>query len=92
VRLKNWIDHRPGGLDRVLTHEERAIAAHGVTQEPLVGRFLSRLFFRQVELALVADELLARALDARGEGDGGVGREPEPQIVGPPGHRRGIVE
>ena len=58
VRLKDWIDHRPGGLDRVLTGEERSIAGHGVAQKPLVGRFLSRLFFEQVELSLLPDELL----------------------------------
>ena len=58
VGLKDWLDHRPGGLDRVFTGEERAVAGHGVAQEPLVGRFLSRLFFDQVEFSLVADELL----------------------------------
>ena len=58
VRLKDWIDHRPSGLDRVLTGEERSIADHGVAQKPLVGRFLSRLFFEQVELSLLPDEFL----------------------------------
>ena len=72
VVLQDRVDHRPGGLNRVLTGEERAVAGHGVAQKPLVGRFLSRLFINQVELALVADELLACALDASGEGDGGV--------------------
>jgi hypothetical protein len=28
--LKNWIDHRPGGLDSILAGEERSIARHGV--------------------------------------------------------------
>jgi len=92
VGIKDWIDHRPGGLNRVLAGEECAIAGHGVTQQPLAGCFLPRLFFQQVELALVADELLAGALDARGQGDGGVGRKPEAQVIGPPGRRRGIVE
>ena len=32
VFLKDWIDHRPGGLDRVFTGEERSIADHGVAQ------------------------------------------------------------
>ena len=71
--LKDWIDHRPGGLNRVLTGEKRAVAGHGVAQEPLVGRFLARLFIEQVKLALVADELLAGALDASGQGNGGAG-------------------
>ena len=86
--LKDRINHRPGGLDRVLAGEERSVAGHRVAQQPLVGRFLSRLFIQQVELALVADEFLARALDASGEGDGRVGREPEAQIVGAAGRRR----
>ena len=58
VCFQDWIDHRPGGLDCVLAGEERAIAGHGVAQKPLVGRFLSRSFFEQVELSLLADELL----------------------------------
>ena len=90
--LEDWIDHRPGGLDRVLAGEERSVAGHGVAQEPLVGRFLSRLFFDQIEFSLIADELLACALDASGEGDSGVGREPEAQIVGRTGRRRGVGE
>ena len=73
VGLEDRLDHRPGGLNRVLTGEERSVAGHGVAQEPLVGRFLSRLFFDQVEFSLVADELLPCALDASGEGDGGTG-------------------
>ena len=48
VGLEDWLDHRPGGLNRVLTGEERAVAGHGVRQEPLVGQFSSRLFFQQV--------------------------------------------
>jgi hypothetical protein len=33
VRVKDWINHRPGGLNCVLTGEERAIAGHGVSQQ-----------------------------------------------------------
>ena len=58
VVRKDRLDHRPGGLNRVFTGEERAVASHGVGQEPLVGRFLARLFFEQVEFSLVADEVL----------------------------------
>jgi hypothetical protein len=72
VVLKDWVDHRPGGLNRVLTGEKRAVAGHGVTQKPLVRPFLSRPLITQVELTLVADELLSRALDASSEGYGGV--------------------
>jgi hypothetical protein len=36
--------------------EERAFPSDGVAQEPLVGRFLSRLLFQQVELSLLADK------------------------------------
>ena len=86
--LKDWIDHRPCCLNCVLTGEERSIAGHGVAQEPLVGRFLSRLFFDQVEFSLLANELLPGALDASGEGDGGSWGELESQIVGPASRRR----
>jgi len=88
VGLKDWIDHRPGGLDRVFTGEERSIAGHGVAQKPLVGRFLYRRLFEQVEFSLVPDELLPCELDASGEGDGRAGGEPEAQVVGPAGRRR----
>ena len=70
VRLEDWTDHRPRGLDRVLTGEERSIAVHGVAQKPLVGHFLSRLFFEQVELPLLTDELLPCDFNASGEGEG----------------------
>jgi hypothetical protein len=33
VRLEDWTDHRPRGLDRILTGEERSV--HGVAQKPL---------------------------------------------------------
>jgi hypothetical protein len=64
VGLKDWIDHRPGGLNCVLTGEECTIADQGIAQKPLVGRFLSRPFFKQVELSLLPDELIPRELDA----------------------------
>src|SRR5512135_458500 len=74
--LKDRVDHRPGGLNRVLSGEERSIASHGISQKPLVGRFLSRLLFNQIEFLLVSDELLPCAFDASGEGDGGAGGQP----------------
>jgi hypothetical protein len=77
VGLKDWIDHRPSGFNRILTSEERHIADQGVAQKPLVGRFFSRPFFKQVELSLFPDELLPRELDASGERDGRAGGEPE---------------
>ena len=77
VCFQDWIDHRPGGLDCVLAGEERSIAGHGVTQKPLVGRFLSRSFFEQVKLSLLPDEFLPGELYASGEGDGRAGGEPE---------------
>jgi hypothetical protein len=82
VVAKDWIDHHPGSLNRILTGEERSIADHGVAQKPLIGGFCPWLFFGQIELSLVPDELLPSALDASGEGDGRTGREPESQIVG----------
>ena len=39
--------------------------------EGVVGRFLARLVLHEVELTLVADKILAHALDASGKGDGG---------------------
>ena len=77
VCFQDWIDHRPGGLDCVLAGEERAIARHGVAQKPLVGRFLSRLLFKQEEFSLLADEFFSGELYASGEGDGRAWGEPE---------------
>ena len=73
VVLKDWFDHRPGGLDGDFAGEKRAITGHGVVQEPFVGRFRSSLFFEQVKFSLVAHELLPCAFDASGEGNGGTG-------------------
>jgi hypothetical protein len=87
VGIKNWLDHRPRGLNCFLTSEERPVADHGVAQQPLVGRFLSRLLFDQVEFSLVADEFLPCVLDASRQGDGGTWGEAESQIVGPAGRR-----
>ena len=70
--LKDWVDHRPGGFHRILTSEECSIAGQGVAQEPLVGRFFSRLFLEQVELSLLPDELLPGEFDASCDGDGRV--------------------
>jgi hypothetical protein len=67
VGLKDWIDHGPSGLNRTFTGEERSVAGHGVAQKPFVGRFRCRVFFKQVELSLVPDELLPCELDASGE-------------------------
>jgi hypothetical protein len=86
--LKNWIDHRPGGLNRILAAEERSVAGHGITQKPFVGRLFSTLFVDQVEFSLIADELFACALDASGEGNGGTGGDLKSDIVGPAGRRR----
>ena len=72
MAFKDGIDHRPGSLNRVLTGEERSVTVHGVSQKPLVGRFLSWLLFNQGEFLLVADALLAGRFSSR-EGDGGVG-------------------
>ena len=82
VGPKNWIDHRPRGLNRVFARKERSIADHGVAQKPLVGRLLSRLIFEEIELALFPDEILSCELDASREGNGRTGREPEAQVVG----------
>jgi len=33
MNLKNGIDHRPGGLNRILAAEERSVAGHGIAQQ-----------------------------------------------------------
>ena len=82
------IDHRPCGFHRVFASKQASVALHRVAQQPFVGRFFPRLLFQQIQLALLADKLLARALYASGESDFCVGREPEAKIVslarGPP--------
>ena len=60
VLRQHRFDRRPGGLHRILGREQRAVAGHRVAQQPLVGRLLVRLFIEQVQLALVAEEILAR--------------------------------
>ena len=73
VIFEDRFDHRPGSFDGVFTREKRTVSSHGVAQKPLVGWFFSWLFFRQVELSLVACELFSWELDAGGKGDGRVG-------------------
>ena len=70
VPLKDWVNHRPGGFHRVLASEECSIAGQGVAQQPLVRRFLARLFLEEVELALLPDELLPGDFDASCDGYG----------------------
>ena len=82
------VDNRPSGLNRILTREKRAVACHRVAEKPLIGRFLSRLFIKQVQLTLVTDKILTCTLNASGERDGGVGGKAEAQIVGPTGNWR----
>jgi hypothetical protein len=84
---EDGIDHRPGGLDGLdglLPGEQRAVTGHGVAEQPLVRGLPVELRVEQQQLALIADELLAGALDARGEGDRGVGGQPEAQVVRSP--------
>jgi hypothetical protein len=73
VNLENRVDHRPGGLNRVLAGKERALARHGAAWEASAGGFLSPVLIDQIELSLVADELPPGALDAGGECDGRAG-------------------
>src|SRR6185437_16916415 len=49
------IDDGPRGLDGVLTREQRGIARHRVTDQPLVGPALSRVLVAHRELDLLAD-------------------------------------
>src|ERR1035437_7659172 len=87
MSLEDRIDNHPRGLNRVFSREERAVAGHGVTEKPLVGRFVARSLFRQVKLFLLSDEILARELDPCGKGNGRVGGEPKAQVVGSAGQR-----
>ena len=79
---KNWLDHRPGGFNRILTGKQRAVTGHGICQEPRIGCFLFRMFIKQIKFLLIADELLAYAFNASSKGYYEAGREPEAQIVG----------
>ena len=81
VGIKNWLNHRPSGLNCFLTSEECAVAGHGIAQQPLIGRFFTRLLFDQIEFSLVAEELLSCTLDASGQRDGGTGGKPESQVI-----------
>lgn len=82
VIFEDWIDYCPGGFERVFTREERSVTGHGVAQKPFVGRFFSRLFFGQVKLSLLADELFSWKLYASSERNCGVRGQPETQMVG----------
>ena len=79
--LEDRIDHRPRGLNRVFTREERAVTGHGVAEKPLVGRFLSRLYIRKIELSLLSDEILTRKLYAGSESNSRVRRESKAKVV-----------
>src|SRR6266481_4667596 len=70
---EDGIDGPPGCFDRVPSREERAVTAHGVAQQALVGRLGADQLLDHIQLALVADELFAGTLDAGGQGDRGVG-------------------
>src|SRR5579862_1483003 len=61
---EDGIDDRPCGLDCIFASEERFVARHGVAQQAFVRSFAARLLVGEVELALVADEILAGALHA----------------------------
>ena len=86
------LDNGPGRLDGVLANEQRAVAGHCVAEKALVGCFLAGVFVQQIELALGADEFLAGGFYARGQGDGGTGRQAEAQVVGPAVLRRRVGE
>ena len=79
--LQNPVDDFPGGFNSILASEERPIAFHCVAQKPFVRRFLSWLLVGQGKLPLLSDEFLARELDARGESDDRVWREPKAQVI-----------
>src|SRR5260221_12905040 len=90
--FEDGIDGRPRGFDRVPAREERAVAAQGVAQQTLVGRLGSDQLFDQIQLSLVANELFARALDASGQSDRGVGGEAKAQIIRRTGWRSRVGE
>ena len=86
------IDHGPSRLDSVLAGEERVVARHGVTQQPVVRCVLGQLPLHQAELLLVSDELLPRPLDAHCERDGRARRHAEAQVVRLPGRPGRVAE
>jgi hypothetical protein len=53
-RVEHWGDGGPGGLDRVLSCEQRAVARHCVAEQPGIRRLLARMLVDQGEFALGA--------------------------------------
>ncbi len=58
--LEYSIDDSPRRFHCVLASEQPPVALHGVAEQPFIGGFLSRLLFKQLQLSLLADKLLAR--------------------------------
>ena len=92
--FENRIDHRPGGVDRVLPGKQGSVSGHGSAQKPLVRTFLSLLVILEVKFPLISYELLSRGLDPGRKGNGRAGRQAETDIVCPifHGDRGRIVE
>ncbi len=71
--LQDRIDHSPGSFNGILACKERSIAHHGVPQQSLIPRLLSRLVCEQAQLLLNSDNVpasftqAARAMSGLGE-------------------------
>jgi len=72
----------PRRLNRVLTEKSAPVACHGIAQQTLVRISLHGWVILQIELALFAHEALPSHLTRAGERDGGLGGNPETQIIG----------
>src|SRR5215213_8842706 len=92
VSRQHRVNHCPSRLDRVLAAKERAVTCHCISQKPLVGRLLARLFLNQKEILLFAHKFLSFALDPRRERNGRLGRKSKAQIVCLPDRRWRVVE
>ena len=68
MAFEHRFHHRPGGLDHILAREQRTLPGHRIAQQAGVRWIRIRLRIKEKQLALLADECLAGALDARGYG------------------------
>ncbi len=79
--MQHGIDDPPGGLDGVAMREQRAVAAHGIAEQPLVRGLVALRVVARDELDRLAAHFLAAALDQRARADHDLGAQAEAKIV-----------
>jgi hypothetical protein len=80
--LQHRIDHPPRGLDAVVLGEQRGVAAHGIAEQALIGRFFALRMMPRDQFDGLAAHLLAVALDQRARADHDLGTQPQAKIIG----------